>query len=1544
MYNYLFLILCFFACALPVHAGDNDIRFEHLSSEHGLSRPTVYTIIQDRQGFMWFGTEDGLNRYDGITFKVYKPDPDNPAGISSSAVNFLCEDSKGNIWICTRNRGLDKFDPKTETFTHYQHDDNNPGSLSSNFMGRGTICEDESGILWIGTQDGGLNRFDPDTQAFTHFRHDDRNPKSLSHDYVVSISPGASQNGSQILWIGTYGGGLNRFDTASGAFTCYRHDDDNPDSLSDDMIKKVYADPERNIVWIGNNAGLDKFDPVREIFTHYPHDENNPESLSHNNVFWICPDKDKTLWITALGGGLNHFDPETGKFVRYRTDPTKPGSLSIDSAHPVFQDRAGALWVGTWGGGVNRYDPQRKKFRLYQHQPGVVNGLSNPVVFSITMSRRSRIVWLGTFGGLTKFDPETEIFTHYKNDPDNLNSISHNVVSGVYEDRDGILWIATLGGLNRFDPETQTFTRYMNDKNNPSGISDNSTRSVSEDGQGNLWVGLTLGGLNRFDRKQETFTQYNNDPNDPRSLPGNNVWTLFTDSAGTLWIGTGNGLCFLERDKQGREKFVRFVHDDENPHSISENTAMSIYEENPDVMWIGTGMGLNRLDRKTGKFTHFFTKHGLPSNRIDSIVGDDFGNLWLGTDNGLSRFNLKTQTFRNFDVRDGLQSNLFYYPSSAKTRDGKIYVGGAEGLNVFYPEDITDNPDIPPVVLTDFQVDGKSARVGKDSVLKEHISFAREIILPPDISKFSFEFSALNYTVSAKNQYAYKMEGFDKDWVFTDSSRRFAHYTNLDPGEYVFRVKGSNNDGLWNEKGASVKIIILPPWWKTWRFRLLTAVFFIICAVGAFRWRMKIVQQAKFQKMFFSHSVPMLLIEPETGDIKEANAAATEFYGYSSSEMKGMNISQINGLSPEQIRSVIQRIKTNQQKSFNFQHRLKNKEIRIVEVRSTPIDVGGKKSMFSIVHDITEQKQAEEALKKSEALLKDMERIAKIGGWEFDAESGKQIWTDEVYRIHEVASDFEATVSKGLDFYEPESKLLIKQAIESAIEHGSPFDLELPFITAYGNHLWVHAVGKVEQINGKTVRVAGIFQDITGRKQAEDALRSSEERFRTIFEKSPISIELYDEQGSLTYLNQACIDIFGVSDPDDVIGLKLFENPNFSEDHKDRAMRGQAVRFESLYDFEQVRQTALFSTSKTGIIYIDALVTPLIKEHNAVFGYMLQIQDITHRRRTEDALREKERLMSDIINFLPDATFVIDRQGKVIAWNRAMETMTGIPAQDMLGLCDYAYSVPFYGERRPILIDLVLQSSEDIEKTYCQIQKSGDKMTAEHYYPDLQGKKTWLFGNASVLRNSQGDIIGAIESVRDITDKKIAEIELKKAKEEAEAAERVKNTFLANVSHHLRTPLNSVLGFSEIMAEDKSLSRQYQEYAAMIRRSGKDLLAIINLMLEVSKLAPESLGSDPRYQHLVNLLESCAVQAEPAEDDSYFPQAETGLRAEIRELPPALSDLSRGQLTQAVKALDIREILDIIAHIRLENAAAADTLEYLANRFEYEKILYLIEK
>jgi len=1099
----LILMLAVFPAAAD--AGKNAIRFDRLSVEHGLPHTSVYDIVQDRQGFMWFATDDGIARYDGYTFTPFKPVPENPKTINPGAGYALYEDRAGNIWIGLRNGGLNKYDPLTGTFTRYEHDPNNPNSLSHNSVSYGCLYEDSAGMLWIGTWNG-LNRFDPVKQTFSCYCHEADNPNSLSKGFIRAIHPDPADD--RILWIGT-DQGLNRFDRIDKNFVRYQHDDIHPDSISHNTVWKIYGQisPEgKTVLWLGTAGGLDRFDPETGIFTHFQHDQRNPDSLSHNEVYSLVPAGKNTFWVGTHGGGLNLFDFERKTFVAYQSGKN-PQSISSNIIHPLYYDRTGTLWIGTWGGGVSRIDPLNQKTRLYDEN----SGLSHSAVLSL-YEDRSGMIWIGTWsGGLNSFDPETGKFEHFRHDPKNPHSLGNDVVGCLYEDSQGVLWVGTWGGgLNRFDRETKQFKRYVNQPDNPESISHNAIRGICEDDAGNLWVGTTNGGVNRFDRASEKFTRYLYNPNNPGSVSTNNIWAVFKDSSGILWMTTTAG---LNRFDPAAEKFVHYHHDKNDPFSISSDAVINVYEDSQAGLWITTQFGLNQFDRGTGRFIRYFEKHGLPDNRIESICEDNDGNLWLGTGKGLCRFNPETKTFVTYGIGDGMQGNLFFYPAAMKTRTGELWFGGPKGLNVFDPKKFTDNPHKPAVVLTDFQIDGKSVLPGEHSVLKENISYTREIILPPHISKFGFEFAALNYTVSEKNRYACKMEGFDKDWIQTPSDRRFAHYTNLNPGKYVFRVKGSNNDRVWNEEGASVKIIILPHWWERWWFRILAAVFFLCCLAGGFRWRINIAEQAKFRKMFFSHSAPMLFIESETGNIKEANPAASQFYGYSIHEMKEMNIGQINQLSPDEIRSVIQRIKTEQQKSFEFQHRLKNGEIRTVEVRSTPIDMGGRQIMFSIVHDITERRLAEEALRESEEIFRQFMNYSPVHIFIKDAQS----------RSVRLSRNFEQMLGRPINelLGKTMDELFPSDLARRIVADDQKILKQCQVIEADEelNRRWYTTIKFPIQIAGKPLYLGGFTMDITARRQAEENLRNSEARLRCITESMSDFILEVDRDRRVMFCN-----------------------------------------------------------------------------------------------------------------------------------------------------------------------------------------------------------------------------------------------------------------------------------------------------------------------------------------------------------------------------------------------------------------------------------------
>jgi len=855
------LIILFFSSNLI--AQEKNIRFERISLEEGLSQSIVFSIIQDSKGFMWFGTEDGLNRYDGYRFTIFKPDPEDPNSISHNIITSIFEDHFGVIWIGTNGGGLNRYNQEEESFVTFQNIPNDPNSLSHNNVS--TIYEDRLGNLWIGSLVGGLNRFNRETESFIHYQNNPSDPISLSSNTISSIY----EDRFNYLWIGTGGGGLNRLVPSNSegsevTFIRYQNDSDDPNSLSSNNVTSIYED-RSGVLWIGTGGGgLNKLVPSDRVrsevsFIRYQNDPNDPLSLSHNNVTAFFEDHLYSLWIGTNGGGLNQLVPSNSEgsevtFIRYQHNPNNMNSIGSNNVLSIYEDLSGILWIGTYGIGISKYDRRKSRFVHYMSDPNDSNSLSNPIVWSIFEDHLGYL-WVGTNGGgLDRFDREKNEVVHYRNNPENPNSLSFNTVRVIYEDKSGILWIGTDGGgLNKLIPKDSersraSFIRYLNDPNDPSSLSNNFIRVIYEDRSGTLWIGTVNGGLNKLvpsDREgaEVTFTRYLNDPNDTNSLSNNQVRVIHEDSSGNLWIGTGNG--GLNRFDPREEQFYSYQVNPGDPTSIISNAIHSIYEDRSGIFWIGTHTGgLNRFDPEKETFSDFRMKDGLPNDVVYSILEDDNGYLWLSTNNGLSRFNPQTLEFKNYKMKDGLQGDEFDFGAYHKSRSGELFFGGIYGFNAFFPDSIKDNPFIPPIIITDFQVFNKPVSLGLDSPLQKHISETEEITLSYRENVFSFEFAALSFSGSEKNQYKYKMVGFDEDWI-NSGTRKYVTYTNLDPGEYIFRVQGSNNDGVWNEEGTSVKLIITPPFWQTWWFRSIVTLTILLAAYSGYKRRVHHLQVKK---------------------------------------------------------------------------------------------------------------------------------------------------------------------------------------------------------------------------------------------------------------------------------------------------------------------------------------------------------------------------------------------------------------------------------------------------------------------------------------------------------------------------------------------------------------------------------------------------------------------------------------------------------------------------------------------------------------------------
>ena len=841
--------------------------FERLTNREGLSQMSANAILQDRQGFLWIGTEDGLNRYDGYEFRVFKPRPGDDGSLASGWILALLEDHLGTLWIGTR-KGLDRYDPRTGRFRHYRHDPGDPGSLSSDVVL--SLHQDRSGALWVGTE-GGLHRLDavrasseeglprrPATASFTRYRNAADDPHSLSHDAVQCIAEDSAGN----LWVGTREGGLNQLGPARERFTRYRHDPGDPGSLSHDEVNAIAVDPAGRL-WIGTRGGgLNRFEPSEGRFRHYRHDPRDPESLSHDNASAILQDRSGALWVATLGRGLDRFDPATESFRHYRHEPDDPYSLSHDLLLSIYQDRGGALWVGTLGRGLNRFDPAEERFNLYRHDPADPHSLSHDLVLALHEDRLGRL-WIGTVGGgLNRFDPSTGRFSHYRHDPGDPHSLGQVGVWTVLEDRSGALWVGGLGGgLGRFDPSSERFVRYRHEPGDPRSLGHDDVRALAEDPAGNLWIG-TRGGLSRLEPTRRRFVRYRHDPADPSSLSHDEVRSLTVDSSGILWVGTVDGLNRLDLSaEEDSWSFTRYRYDPANPLSLSHDFIWSVCEDRSGILWVGTGGGgLNRFDPKTGTWSAYTEDDGLVNDVVYGILEDDLGRLWISTNDGLVRFDRDTGQWTPYTVEDGLQDQEFNVGAFHRGADGTMYFGGIGGFNAFRPERFGETSDPPLVAVTSFKV--------SEEDFGGEASYLTDVELAHDQNFFSFTFAALSLTRSDRNRYAYRLEGLDESWI-DPGQRRYASYTSVPPGKYLFRIRGADSDGVWNHQGTAIKIWVRPPWWQTWWTRT-----FYLAALSAVILGLSAAQRRRLER---EHA-----IERE----RTANRAKSEFLATMSHEIR----------------------------------------------------------------------------------------------------------------------------------------------------------------------------------------------------------------------------------------------------------------------------------------------------------------------------------------------------------------------------------------------------------------------------------------------------------------------------------------------------------------------------------------------------------------------------------------------------------------------------------------------------------------------------------
>jgi signal transduction histidine kinase/CheY-like chemotaxis protein/ligand-binding sensor domain-containing protein len=825
------------------------IKFTHLTTDDGLSQSTVRCILKDKYGFIWFGTEDGLNRYDGYNFTIYRNIPQNVHSLNGNSIGALFEDREGTLWIGTNN-GLNKYDRGSDSFTNYPAKASE-GSLSNNYIT--SISDDYLGNLWVGTSLG-LNVLNRQTKRFMHYNANPLDPDSLSNSEINSVLEDNKHN----LWIGT-NGGLNLYDRSKDQFVKFSHHDNDPGSISNNHTRGIVQDAVGNI-WIGTLNGLNKYDAVNHNFVVYKSDGKDPKKLSSNLIYSMAAGKDGSVWI-GTEEGLNLLDIKKGGFTVYKNDPGDINSLKGKAVGPILPDDAGILWVTTYSGGINKYDKNLPLFDVYRNKDIISNTLTQGIITAFEESDKHGI-WIGSDGGgLNLLNIKTRIFKHYVHNPSNSNSLSANSVLAIYKHKNSEgLWLGIYGGgVDYFDPEKNTFKHYRKG-NGANHLTSDNVFTLMEDHKGNLWIGTNDAGVIVLDPATGKVT----DLHSPGSAA---IRSLYEDSEGNIWIGAYNsGINVFNPVTK------TFTLLDKQSSNLSNNIVYSIMGDSKGNIWVGTmGGGLNLWNARRKQFISYTVANGLSNDVINSIVEDSAGFLWISTNNGINRFNPKTHLFNIYDVNNGLQNREFFQRAGFRSSTGDIYFGGVNGFNVINPTGITHNHNIAKVIITDFQLFNKSVKVNsKNSPLTRHISYTKEITLNYDQTVLTFEFTALNYTMPEKNQYAYMLENFDKAWNYVGKQRK-ATYTNLDPGTYFFRVKAANNDGVWNEKGTAIKIIIKPPFWATWWFRILT--FLSICAI-IYAWYKNRVRSIEAQKSRLEQQVIERTreVHKQADELQEANS------------------------------------------------------------------------------------------------------------------------------------------------------------------------------------------------------------------------------------------------------------------------------------------------------------------------------------------------------------------------------------------------------------------------------------------------------------------------------------------------------------------------------------------------------------------------------------------------------------------------------------------------------------------------------------------------
>jgi len=821
-----------FVLFLPISSASSPLKVEHISMADGLPNPSIICQLQDRKGFMWFGTKKGLVRYDGYDFTLYQQDSDNSDSISHSYINALYEDKLGYLWIGTDGGGLNRFDPVTEKFKLYQHQPNSADSISNNTVF--VIEPSYDGKLWIGTANG-LNLLDPKAGTFDVFRHQHNVQSTISANSIRSIL--SKPDGS--LWLGFNNGVLDWFDPNAGIIKHFSVPLSEGNRISLTALQSISSRLNTLLIGTANN-GLFSFDVAENKWQHYEHDSDDINSLSDNGINTIYEDTADRIWI-GTSQGLNLYNPISQRFSVFRSQQADLTGLSDDFIQSITEDKSGMLWFGTWFSGLNILDPRTITFNTFKNDPVVTTSLTSNIVNAIHITPKGDL-WVGTNKGLNLKKKAQNGFVKFNNVLNEGVNLSDNVIKSILVDSSSTLWVGTKNrGIYQWDEKIQGLIHYASENKGSKNISHNSVQDILQRKNGEIWVS-TRKGLNRWDPVNASFKSFMHEPNNLDSLGDNYLYQLYEDSQQRLWIASHYSGLMLWHDQS--ESFSSFTHQVNNKPSLSNNFVTSIYEDKQNNLWVGTaGGGLNKvtINEINGQlslsFKHISIEQGLRSDIVTSILGDKSGSIWISTATGISRYDPINEAVTNFGGVEGAQTGGYLIGSAAQDEQGVIYFGGINGLTYFSPQHVVTGSVAPQMVFTELRLSNKLVKVEQDqknSVLRQAIQYTDEITLNHQQSVFSIKFAALDFTDSLANQYRYQLVGFDQNWINTDAKRREVTYTNLSSGEYSFQVKASNSRGMWNENKHNIKITILPPPWRTWWaytiycYILITIVFYFI--------------------------------------------------------------------------------------------------------------------------------------------------------------------------------------------------------------------------------------------------------------------------------------------------------------------------------------------------------------------------------------------------------------------------------------------------------------------------------------------------------------------------------------------------------------------------------------------------------------------------------------------------------------------------------------------------------------------------------------------